>query len=94
MVRDTLEICSKILAEKNSDKAEKYNLFDSETDEITQVDTEEAYELLPKVLAAAASRQPIMGLWTKERHYKPERMDVETATKLDLGNVTFIREEV
>jgi hypothetical protein len=93
LVRDTLELGGKIMHETNKGESSTYDIFDPETGDFRKVSTEEAYQLLPKILRAAAQRQLIAALWTKERHYR-ENMDWEEASKLDLGNITLTGESV
>lgn len=98
MVCETLEICEKLI--RLMDKKVNGNciLFDPESGKTSNISTRDAFLMLPDILQAAASRHPILGyrrktgeiigLFTKERHYK-KTMDLDTVCKLDLGNVTL-----
>ncbi|MBN1262876.1 MAG: hypothetical protein JW991_00805 [Candidatus Pacebacteria bacterium] len=93
LVKDTLELTTQIMTERNSGAFSTYNIFDPETGAFRQVSTSEAYRLLPQILEAAVRRQPIAALWTEERHFK-EGLDWQEASKLDLGNITFSGEAI
>jgi len=88
MVKDTLQASTCILSDHNSGKSNTYNIFDPKSGTFYRMSSEDAYKMLPQILRAAAQRQSIIGLWTKDKHYIP-LVDWVEASKLDLGNVTL-----